>query len=125
MDTPLFCGWMAECTRTLYRHRDDGSTGVFGNVQPAGVQQHVLEASVVDVNGSVILSSAPVSFSNPVRDRAAEPWLCTQAVTSARCGPQPKFCRKICVVLLQAVVRTAGPRLKTDAGRIWYSEPYP
>jgi hypothetical protein len=34
----------------------------FGDVAPAGVQQHVLEASVVDAQGSSILSAAPVSF---------------------------------------------------------------
>lgn len=34
----------------------------FGDVAPAGVQQHVLEASVIDAQGGIILSAAPVSF---------------------------------------------------------------
>lgn len=34
----------------------------FGNVVPAGAQQHVLEVSVVDAQGGSILSAAPVSF---------------------------------------------------------------
>jgi hypothetical protein len=34
----------------------------FGDVIPAGAQQHVLEVSVVDAQGSSLLSAAPVSF---------------------------------------------------------------
>lgn len=34
----------------------------FGEVIPAGAQQHVLEVSVVDAQGSSLLSAAPVSF---------------------------------------------------------------
>lgn len=34
----------------------------FGDVAPAGVQQHVIEAYVVDAQGGTLLSAAPVSF---------------------------------------------------------------
>lgn len=34
----------------------------FGDVVPAGAQQHVMEASVVDVDGAVVVSATPVSF---------------------------------------------------------------
>lgn len=34
----------------------------FGDVAPAGVQQHVLQAFVVDGQGSAIISATPVSF---------------------------------------------------------------
>jgi hypothetical protein len=34
----------------------------FGDVMPAGVQRHVLEASVVDEQGGTLLTSAPVDF---------------------------------------------------------------
>lgn len=34
----------------------------FGDVAPAGVQQHVLEVSVVDAQGGSLLTAAPVSF---------------------------------------------------------------
>jgi hypothetical protein len=34
----------------------------FGNVAPAGVQQHVLEASVVDAQGGMLIAAPPVSF---------------------------------------------------------------
>jgi hypothetical protein len=34
----------------------------FGNVAPAGVQRHVIEASIVDAGGQVLLVSPPVEF---------------------------------------------------------------
>lgn len=34
----------------------------FGNVAPAGVQRHVLEASIVDAGGQTLLVASPVSF---------------------------------------------------------------
>ena len=34
----------------------------FGDVAPAGVQQHVLQAYVVDAQGSTIIAATPVSF---------------------------------------------------------------
>lgn len=34
----------------------------FGNVAPAGVQRHVLEASIVDAGGQPLLVASPVSF---------------------------------------------------------------
>lgn len=34
----------------------------FGDVLPAGSQQHVIEASIVDGQGNVIISATPVSF---------------------------------------------------------------
>jgi hypothetical protein len=34
----------------------------FGDVAPAGVQQHVLEAYVIDAQGSTIVAATPVSF---------------------------------------------------------------
>ncbi len=34
----------------------------FGDVVPAGAQQHVMEAAVVDVDGAVVTSATPVSF---------------------------------------------------------------
>lgn len=34
----------------------------FGDVMPAGGQQHVMEASVVDLDGGVVIAATPVSF---------------------------------------------------------------
>jgi hypothetical protein len=34
----------------------------FGDVRPAGAQQHVIEASVVDLQGGIVTSAAPVGF---------------------------------------------------------------
>ena len=34
----------------------------FGDVVPAGAQQHVMEASVVDLEGNVVIAATPVSF---------------------------------------------------------------
>ncbi|MCK6405557.1 MAG: DUF4124 domain-containing protein [Rhodocyclaceae bacterium] len=34
----------------------------FGDVMPAGAQQHVIEASVVDLQGNVLITAAPVNF---------------------------------------------------------------
>lgn len=63
----------------------------FGNVQPAGVQQHVLEASVVDVNGSVILSSAPVSFQTRFVTVLQNPGYAPKPMPLPGVRPQPKL----------------------------------
>jgi hypothetical protein len=34
----------------------------FGNVAPAGVQRHVLEASIIDAGGQTVMQAAPIDF---------------------------------------------------------------